>query len=559
MNRVAPITARCVAVAMIMLGTFAADAQQQEYWVRPEGERYGARDGGSYANAFSGFTALGRHHLAGKTIWVCGEHRDTLVVDDSDVTVRLDCAEDPGTVLGSERLTVDDWVGAGDAPPYRIVLPQRPKVVVVNGRIYPERSVSELSSGYFAVSVGERPRGYTLHFADDLRAMDVEVGQREFGIRIGSDQRTRVHGFTVLGGGVGWIRNVGAGAAEHPQGKGIGAMYDGWPRENYGGHWRIEGVGFAAIQTQAVHVHGTSVPDDITVRNCRVLDIGGEGIYVKSVSGRVLIEDNVIGQLGESHFGWAGDGGAFSGDGIDLGGSDQDAARTVEVRRNRIANVRGTGIIVHSANGVVEDNSIEDAYYEGGTEEKGCLRIDPVYDGAEIEVERNRCRNSRGHGIIVRGKLGGGSRVRIGANIVELGSTANGYAAALHSSLNARGILYRNNTFVGGDYGLFVMNAGADLGEFGFEGNIVTNARQPIALAPAGMRGRVILRGNVPLDSRSAGSLELLGNTTDHPQLDGDYAPTFALRALPEQVDWPAQDAMGRSYHAVRRPGAIQR
>ena len=123
-----------ISMAVIILCIGAVDqALAQDYWVRPAGGSYGNEDGSNYENALDGLLTVvfGPGGVGpGDTLWVCGTHvhemTDTRYIasqaainmvsgtgEESRVTVRGDCPNDPGTIIGGAFPNYSVWSDEG--------------------------------------------------------------------------------------------------------------------------------------------------------------------------------------------------------------------------------------------------------------------------------------------------------------------------------------------------------------------------------------------------------------------------------------------------------------
>ena len=353
------------------------------WYTRPAGAEYGDGDGRSYENAWQGFYRVKTFVREGDTVIVCGTHRETLIIKKSNVTIDMDCPDDPAMILGSDDYSDVAWEGPDENGEYFRAFATKPHVIAMDDNILLKGFAGLLRTGQWAVT-DSRP--YKVYLKDNPAGHQLEIGQRAFGIQLAESDKDVIHGVTVQGGGKAWIKYVGAGNRYRFYGRGISAFYDSWPHANWGGTWTIEGVNFYGIEEQAIHTNGlgqslASTPDNIVIRNCRILENGAEGIYLKGIFGSGLVENNIIGDRGHNKFGWdgVGFGDAYDGDGIDLGGGPNNASKNITVRGNTIVNIRGNGIIAVAGNVTIEGNIIEDPNSWNEPAHKACIVVDPVY------------------------------------------------------------------------------------------------------------------------------------------------------------------------------------
>lgn len=112
---------RILAVFFLIVSTGTGVCCARDWYVRPEGGKYGPADGTSFDRAWSGLGAVvwGQGGVkAGDTLWVCGTHvyaskimeayRNIFSVrasgtSDNWITVRGDCGRDPGVIWGAYK------------------------------------------------------------------------------------------------------------------------------------------------------------------------------------------------------------------------------------------------------------------------------------------------------------------------------------------------------------------------------------------------------------------------------------------------------------------------
>ncbi len=503
-----------------------------------------------------------------------------MIVKASDVTINLGCRDDPGTIFGSRAVdTIDAWNGPNERGHYVLRLFREPGVVALDDELLTPAGIEDLGPGQYAVSANESRSSFLLHIAVDPAGHVFEVGQRRFGIQIGHSERSVVKGLTVLGGGKGAIKYVGAGNPSKPKGLGIAVGSDVWPADNFGGAWKIDGVNFYGILQQAIHTFGSATPQTLTITNCSVMEIGGEGIYIKSVEGKVVISHNRIGNAKLHHFGWDGHGTAYAGDAIDLGGSARDAVMDAEVSYNTIVNVRGDGINIKAKHGRVTNNEIVDAYLENAKQPKACLRVDPVYAFSRIDVHANFCRNARGDAVIIRGRADAGHDLRFSSNtLIALDGSAS---VVRFPARNASGVSFRNNTLSGRGCAVrFTPNA-SPARNLEFSHNLfvgirnilcVEGAYDPATLtfnanalvgAEDGNPGFMYIRGeSLSLDVFEDGLPNAARNLIESGTVreDGEYSldPGSRAASVGGSLDWPMNDRFGRRFVSPRPAGSVQ-
>jgi hypothetical protein len=444
---------------------------------------YGSGSGNSYGNAWSGVAKIRTSVNDGDTIIVCGTHRETLIVRNSNLTINLDCPNDPAVILGSEATRIGSWKGPDANGEYFQQFPVTPNVIAKDGDVMLKGTVGSLIPGQWG------KRGATVYIKNNPVGHTFEVGQRGRGIQIGESNDINggvVHGITVLGGGKAWIKYVGAHNQYSIYGNGISAFHDGWPHANFGGTWTIDGVNFYGIAVQAIHTNGTSTPDNIYIRNCKILETGGEAIYLKGVFGGGVIENNVIGDQNHVKLGWdgLGYGNSYDGDGIDIGGGPATASKNLTIRNNTITNIRGNGIVAVGGNLLIEDNIIENtnAWNEPGN--KACIYVDPVYALPTV-IRRNKCVTAHSDGVQIRGSATVNARMSLFANLIVLRDRPRTYAAIRYNSYNARNTEYFNNTLAGGRYGMYWSSSTENPVNIRIGNNIFYDQDYPLYMLPA--------------------------------------------------------------------------
>ena len=476
------------------------------WYVRPAGLAYGHGDGSNYDNAWSGFSKVKNSVRDGDTVTVCGNHRDTLVIKNSNLTINLNCPEAPAVILGSDMYGSDGWSGPDINGEYSRRFLTTPNVIVLDDDVMIKGKVGALKAGEWG-KVGAR-----VFIRDNPTGHSFEVGQRGHGIQLGETDTDIVHGITILGGGKAWIKYVGAHDQYPIYGNGISAFHDGWPHANFGGTWTIDGVNFYGIAVQAIHTYGDSAtglgssPDQIYIRNCKLLETGGEAIYIKGVFGGGIIENNIIGDRDHHKLGWdgIGFGNAYDGDGIDIGGAPTTASKNLTIRNNAITNIRGNGIVAVGGNLVIEDNVIENINAWNEPVIKACIYVDPVYALPTV-IRRNKCVTTYSDGMQVRGSATVKAPMSLSENLIVLRDRPRSYAAIRYNSYNARNTEYFNNTFVGGRYGIYMSSDTENPDNVRIGNNIFYEQDYPLYMLPALASG-VTARNNIfwPTDAQAS-------------------------------------------------------
>jgi hypothetical protein len=437
-------------IALLVLVSTSVDAA--DVWFRPAGQVYGAGNGTSYANAYSGIDMVPNSEFTasrvspGDTVHICGYHRGMLVVLDNNLTIDLVCSpyNDPGTINGAD---VDDGLGwqLNADGEYQKTFLTAPKVIVRNGVILQPARPGLLTPGQWGCTpqwftpVCDNSTGpWTVYVKDNPVGQMLEVGMRNIGIQLGirPDSGRGVRTITVLGGGVGRI--MYQGGTNWGWGKGISTWSDGWPvNETSGGTWTIDGVIFIGQQSQGIHTYGDGTiggaPSRLVIRNNQFYDIGGEALYLKG--GRqvrsALIENNVIGSGSHVRHGWDAQPNcsAATGDGIDMGGNEADAISHAIIRGNVVTNTRGFGIGVHGTDIIVEGNTIIHANYRNeACPGQAGIAMYPTASG-NVTIRNNRIISTNGSAIFIGGLQRGRNVIDVSANVFDLRTMLDGIAA----------------------------------------------------------------------------------------------------------------------------------
>lgn len=456
-----------------------------EVWFRPAGEVYGAGDGTTYYDAYSGidthpWNSVTASKIApGDTVHICGHHRGMLVVLDDNLTIDLVCSahQDPGTINGAD---LDDGLGwrLNENMEYQKVFSTAPKLMVRDGQILEPGRPAALSSGQWGcvpqwlTPVCDNSAGpWTVSVKDDPFGHVLEIGARNIGIQLGIKPASGrgIRSLTVHGGGVGRI--IYQGGTNWGWGKGISTWSDGWPAaETTGGTWTIDGVTFIGQQSQGIHTYGNgqvgSAPSRIVVTDNTFYDIGAEALYLKGGSQVIsaLIAGNVIGSTSHARQGWDAQPNcsAATGDGIDMAGGPTDAISHAIVRNNVVMNARGYGIGVAGADITIEGNTVINANFRhDACPGHAGIFVAPTAAG-NVRVSNNRVTSTFGDAMFLGGvAIGSGNSIDIYHNTFD-SRTAVGNAGGLQSPYVAIrdgsvGVHVHSNTFCskdGADAGL---------------------------------------------------------------------------------------------------------
>jgi len=452
-------------VTLMMLLLLPAMGWAADWYVRPAGGDYGNEDGTSYENAFDGFSNVSGLS-SGDTLWVCGTHRETLTINWSNAIVRLDYPSDPGVICGSDRIDGDDsgWSGPDANGEYSISLSTECNVVIKDGIVMLKGTVGSLSPNEWdwdsnTLYIGSDPSGHTF-----------EVGQRNFLIQFPD---SAVSNFTIIGDG------------EHKQlcyanRNAISASWDG-NTQSYG-DLTVENIWFDANASQCIHSDGSYTFDTVIVRNCKITQNGGEGIYLKNnINTKAIIENNIIGSGTYDNFGWNGGGTAYDGDGIDLGHGYE-----ITIRNNIIQNINGTGILAQSGDALIEDNTIIEPGIDRTT--KCGIYIDPQESTDEVIVRRNRIlmNSSNADGIQARAVSGNEIRKEISYNLVVL-PMSSAKACVTNPVYNTRYFKILNNTLIGGTHGVYMDGENPISCEI--KNNIIKNSTHNLYFTQSGLSG----------------------------------------------------------------------
>lgn len=433
-------------IALLVFVSTSVDAA--DVWFRPAGQTYGSGNGTSYANAYSGIDMVPNSGVTasrispGDTVHICGYHRGMLVVLDDNLTIDLACSphNDPGTINGAD---VDDGLGwqltaNGE---YRKTFRTAPKVMVRNGVILEPAQPGSLRPGqwgcvpqWFTPVCDNGAGPWTVYVKDNPVGQVLEVGARNIGIQlgIGPAPGRGIRSITVLGGGVGKI--MYQGGTNWGWGKGISTWSDNWPvAETSGGTWTIDGVIFLGQQSQGIHTQGNGVvgsaPSRLVIRNNQFYDIGGEAMYLKG--GRqvisALIENNVIGSGSHVRHGWDAQPNcsAATGDGIDMGGNENDVISHAIIRGNSVTNARGFGIGIAGVDIMIEGNTIVHANYRNDPcSNHAAIAIYPTSDGT-VTVRNNRVIATHSPALFIGGLERRRAVLDLNANVFDLRTLAN--------------------------------------------------------------------------------------------------------------------------------------
>jgi hypothetical protein len=433
-------------IALLVLVSTSVDAA--DVWFRPAGQAYGAGNGTSYANAYSGIDMVPNSEftaskiLPGDTVRICGYHRGMLVVLDNNLTIDLVCSpyNDPGTINGAD---VDDGLGwqLNVNGEYQKTFLTAPKVIVRNGVILQPARPGSLTPGQWGCTpqwftpVCDNSTGpWTVYVKDNPVGQMLEVGARNIGIQLGirPEPGRGIRSITVQGGGVGKI--MYQGGTNWGWGKGISTWSDGWPvNETSGGTWTIDGVIFIGQQNQGIHTYGDGTiggaPSRLVIRNNQFYDIGGEALYLKG--GRqvrsALIENNVIGSSSHVRHGWDAQPNcsAATGDGIDMGGNEADAISHAIIRGNSVTNTRGFGIGIAGTDILIEGNTIiHPGYRNDGCPNHAAIAIYPISDGT-VTVRNNRMIVTHSSALFIGGLERRRAVLDMYANVFDLRTLAN--------------------------------------------------------------------------------------------------------------------------------------
>lgn len=431
-------------------------AAAADFFVRPAEKGVARGDGSTYETPFRGFDAIDWTQLGHGRLYVCGTHRQTLLVGASDVVVDLDCPDDPGVVLGSEYLSGDNPLWKARDGKYSFRLPAAAcagngiGLLVRDGAVQRKGEKATLAPDEWALSRSKFSDACLLLVGRDPADSAFEYGARRVGIGLPDAD---VRNITISGGEV-----------RYAKGWGIGQEWE-YHRRNYG-RFVVRDVLLYGHGQQGIHAY---VPpelqeqndyylfDEVVIERNRILETGGEGVYIRghnAVRGRLHISANRIGSASHDNFGWDSNFGDYAGDALDV-----HAGHPALVENNVITNVQGIGINLAVGDALVRGNQIEDAFQRQAKHPyKAGIVVAPrrycAGSASDVVVRDNQISNQAGVALMVTGDVALRCSMLIENNRVSVASPE--WDVVSWRSRNNANIRLVRNTIRGGRFAVAI-------------------------------------------------------------------------------------------------------
>ncbi len=358
-----------------------------DFYVRPDNATYGAGDGSSYDDAWSGFENIdwGINGVsAGDTLYVCGKHKKTLEVGDngsanSPIVISGDCSGDNGTIDGGIPVGEShghEWVASDNDSTLYYLKKSGGGDPGVGNTMRILRDNSTLLDGMRSTDI------------DD--PADLTVGQW-CNIDNGTD-------FPTI-----YVRDNESGTILN-QDEMIAGNKDGIKLSNKK-FITIQNIKFLHTSTSIylprlpsacnnIHITNTqhqynhhavfsSNTGSLTFDNNTVENFGSEAIYITSNLSTITITNN---NFMNGFDRWSG----TDADAIDI----KPGTSNIIITGNTVTNVEGSGISCQAnADSTIADNIINDVGKSSQTSK--CIQVTPTDNGTKYIINKNWCSNSK--------------------------------------------------------------------------------------------------------------------------------------------------------------------